>query len=120
MLIKIFLMPSESGVSIEYFPEREKETDGMIGKKQDRQTGGENGELTLAELPIGAAGTVSKVSAQLRGKKKFADVGFVPGAELVMEGHAPFGGLLRVKVMESSLSLHRDDAANILLKGSAK
>lgn len=120
MLIKIFLMLSESGVSIEYFPEREKETDGMIGKKQNRRTGGENGELTLAELPIGAAGTVSKVSAQLRGKKKFADVGFVPGAELVMEGHAPFGGLLRVKVMESSLSLHRDEAANILLKGCAK
>ena len=107
-------------MSIEYFPEREKETDGMSGKKQNRRAGGENGELTLAELPIGAAATVSKVSAQLRRKKKFADVGFVPGAELVMEAHAPFGGLLRVKVMESSLSLHRDDAANILLKGCAK
>lgn len=78
---------------------------------------GGNGVLTLAELPVGATATVEKVTPQLRGKKKFADVGIVPGSELRMEARAPFGGLLRIRVMESSLSLHRDDAANILLKG---
>lgn len=93
----------------------------MNEKKQVcRRECGRNGELTLAELPVGATATVIKVTPQLRGKKKFADVGIVPGSELVMEAHAPFGGLLRIKVMESSLSLHRDDAANILLKGHAE
>ena len=33
-----------------------------------------------------------------------------------MEAHAPFGGLLRIKVMDSSLSIHRDDAANIVVR----
>ena len=73
-------------------------------------------ECTLAELPVGQSAVVINMKPSLRGKKKFADVGIVPGTELQMEAHAPFGGLLRIKVMESSLSIHRDDAANIILR----
>lgn len=71
--------------------------------------------LSLAELPVGATATIIKVMPGLRGRQKFADVGLVAGTELLMEAHAPFGGLLRVKVMETSMALHRDDAANIML-----
>ena len=78
------------------------------------------GEITLADLPVGAHGKVLKIRPELRGRKKFADVGLVAGSELCMEAHAPFGGLLRVRVMESSMALHRDDAENILMTGSAK
>ena len=74
-----------------------------------------NGELTLADLPVGATATIVKVMPKMRGRKKFADVGLVAGTELIMEAHAPFGGLLRVKVMETSMALHRDDAANIVM-----
>ncbi len=70
---------------------------------------------TLAELPVGAAGTILKILPGSRGRKKFADIGLVPGTELVVESIAPFGGLLRVKVLETSMALHRDDAADILL-----
>ena len=73
-------------------------------------------ECTLADLPVGQTATVINMKPSLRGKKKFADVGIVPGVELQMEAHAPFGGLLRIKVMESSLSIHRDDAANIIIR----
>jgi len=76
----------------------------------------ENGECTLAELPVGRSATIVGVKPGLRGKKKFADVGLVPGATLQMEAHAPFGGLLRIRVMDSSLSIHRDDAANIVIR----
>ena len=76
----------------------------------------ENGEMTLDQLPIGTRATIVKILPDLREKKKFADVGLVAGAELVMEAHAPFGGLLRVKVLETSMALHRDDAAKIILK----
>ena len=75
-----------------------------------------DGEVTLAELPVGARGTVVKVKPGLRGRKKFADVGLVAGAELVMEARAPFGGLIRVRIMESSMALHSKDAANIVMK----
>ena len=75
-----------------------------------------DGEVTLAELPVGARGTVVKVKPGLRGRKKFADVGLVAGAELVKEARAPFGGLIRVRIMEISMALHSKDAANIVMK----
>jgi len=73
-------------------------------------------DCSLAELPVGQTGTVLSMRPGLRGRKKFADVGIVPGTDLVMEAHAPFGGLLRIKIMETSISIHRDDAANILIR----
>ena len=44
----------------------------------------------------------------------------MPGTELVMEARAPFGGLIRVKVMETSMALHSDDAKGILVKKAKK
>lgn len=78
--------------------------------------------LSLANLPVGATATIVKVLPGLRGRKKFADVGLVTGTELKIEAHAPFGGLIRVKFMGTSMVLHRDDATGILLKrgGSAE
>jgi DtxR family Mn-dependent transcriptional regulator len=73
-------------------------------------------ECSLAELPVGQSAVIVNVKPSLRGKKKFADVGIVPGSQLQMEAHAPFGGLLRIRIMESSLSIHRDDAANIIIR----
>jgi len=71
--------------------------------------------MTLADLPIGATAKIVKIIPHSRGEKKFADVGLVPGTELVMEAHAPFGGLIRVKIMETSMALHSSDAKQILL-----
>lgn len=73
-------------------------------------------ELTLAELPIGMSAVITRVSDALRGRKKFADAGMVPGAEIVMESHAPLGSLLRIKVLGSSLTLQKNDGKNILVK----
>jgi len=73
--------------------------------------------VTLADLPVGAKGTVKRIMPTLRGRKKFADVGVVTGAELKVEGRAPFGGLLRVRVMESSMALHSEDASRIVMSG---
>lgn len=72
--------------------------------------------ISLSELPIGKQGVVVHVDENLRALKKFADLGLVRGTLLQMEGHAPFGDLLRVKVMCSSLTLRRKDAAHIWLK----
>ena len=65
---------------------------------------------------MGASAKILKIIPRSRGRKKFADIGLVPGTELLMEAHAPFGGLIRVKVMETSMALHRDDAASIVIK----
>lgn len=84
------------------------------GKLREYRTGTK--ERTLADLPVGAAATILKVRPNWRGRRKFADVGLIPGTELQMEAHAPFGGLLRVRVLDTSMALHRDDAACILMK----
>ena len=86
---------------------------GCQEKKQGKQ-------MTLAELPVGTSATIIKVMPKLRGQKKFADVGLVVGSELLMEAHAPLGGLLRVKVMETSMALHKNDAANFLIEQEEK
>ncbi len=77
-------------------------------------------EFTLAELPVGSTATIVKILPKMRGRKKFADVGLIPGTELVIEAHAPFGGLIRVKVMETSMALHRDDAVHVVMQQEAK
>ena len=77
-------------------------------------------KITLAELPVGSTATILRVMPKARGRKKLADVGLVPGTELFMEAHAPFGGLIRVKVMETSMALHKEDAENILMTPAKK
>lgn len=71
---------------------------------------------TLADLPVGSCATILKIIPHSRGEKKFADVGLIPGTELAIQSRAPFGGLIRVKVMQTSITIHSLDAKNILLE----
>lgn len=87
----------------------------MEKEQSECKCGCAHGEMTLADLPVGATAKIVKIIPHSRGEKKFADVGLVPGTELVMEAHAPFGGLIRVKIMETSMALHSSDAKKILL-----
>ena len=85
--------------------------------KLSAEAGEDDGNLIpLSELPVGQPAVVVRVDENLRGLKKFADLGLVPGTLLQLEGHAPFGDLLRVRIMGSSLSLRAGDAAFISVK----
>ncbi len=75
-----------------------------------------NKALTLADLPIGKSAKIARLVPDLRSIKKFADIGLIAGTELEMESHAPFGGLLRIRFMGTSMALHRADAENIILE----
>lgn len=80
------------------------------------ETSGQEQLIPLDQLPVGVRGVVVKVAENLRGIKKFADLGLVSGTLLEMEGTAPLGDLMRIKVMGSSLSLRKSDAAHIWLR----
>lgn len=80
------------------------------------ETSGQEQLIPLDQLPVGARSVVVKVAENLRGIKKFADLGLVSGTLLEMEGTAPLGDLMRIKVMGSSLSLRKSDAAHIWLR----
>lgn len=71
---------------------------------------------TLADMPVGSSGKILKIIPHSRGEKRFADVGLVPGTELAIQSRAPFGGLIRVKVMQTNITIHSLDAKNILLE----
>jgi len=75
--------------------------------------------ISLDKLPEGNSAVIVRLADSLRGVRRFADLGLVPGTEVTMEGCAPFGDLLRVRVMGSSLSLRSSDASYIWVKENA-
>ena len=72
--------------------------------------------ISLDKLPAEHRGELVYVSENLRGIKKFADMGLVPGAVLQYEGIAPFGDLIRIKLMNTQLSLRTGDARYFWVK----
>ena len=72
--------------------------------------------IALNDLQEEQSGVIAYVSAALKGSKKFADMGLVPGARITLEGRAPLGDLLRIRLLDSVISLRGSDAAYILLK----
>lgn len=72
--------------------------------------------VALSELEIGESAVIDGITDKLNGIRKFADLGLVRGTLLTMEGHAPFGDLLRIRVMGSSLSLRSKEAKCIMVK----
>lgn len=72
--------------------------------------------IILSEVEDGESCVIFKIDESLKGIRKFSDLGLVKGTLLKMEGRAPFGNLLRIKVMGSSLSIRAQDAKHILVK----
>jgi len=76
----------------------------------------DNGLISLDTLPKNCRAELIYISENLRGLKKFADMGLVPGAILEYEGMAPFGDLIRIRLMDTQLSLRTGDAGYIWVK----
>ena len=76
----------------------------------------DDGLISLDTLPKDRPAELVYVSENLRGIKKFADMGLVPGAILEYEGMAPFGDLIRIRLMDTQLSLRTGDARYIWVK----
>ena len=73
-------------------------------------------EKSMDTLIPNESGKITSIGGTLRCRQKFADVGLVEGAEIQMVGRAPFGGLLRLKVMGACMSLHSSDAHNFTVQ----
>ena len=75
------------------------------------------GLISLDKLEKKHLAEIVYISESLRGIKKFADMGIVPGAVLEHEGTAPFGDLIRIRLMDTQLSLRTKDAKYIWVRG---
>ena len=72
--------------------------------------------VLLADVAVGESCVISKIEESLKGIGRFADLGLVKGTLLTMEGRAPFGNLIRIRVMGASLSIRVQDAKHIWVK----
>ncbi|MEW5919652.1 MAG: DtxR family transcriptional regulator [Bacillota bacterium] len=69
----------------------------------------------LNELQLGAKGKVIRIAASGGLRRRILDMGVVPGAEVVVEGAAPLGDPIEVRVKGYRLSLRRKEAADIFV-----
>ena len=76
--------------------------------------------IPMNQLGEDEAGVIVKVAESLRGVRRFADLGLIPGTEVTIAGYAPFGDLIRIKVLGSSLSLRSSDAGYIWVRPVVK
>ena len=64
----------------------------------------------------GEKGKIISISRTMRSYKKFADLGIVKGASLVLERVAPLGDPVEVKIKGYSLSFRKEEAVNITVE----
>lgn len=76
----------------------------------------ENLLCTLDQLQPGQRGLVTRVDEKLPGARRLTVMGLIKNAEVEMEGRAPFGDLLRLKLLGSSITLRAGDAEHVLVK----
>lgn len=72
-----------------------------------------NHAVSLAALPIGAAGRIAEVALAGVLGDRLVELGFTVGAPIRLLRRAPFGGPLQVQIRDFVLSLRQTDAACI-------
>ena len=70
---------------------------------------------TLNDLVPGESARVIAIDAQENIRQRFMDLGLLEGARVEMILSAPLGDPILVQVMDTSLSLRRNEAASILI-----
>jgi ferrous iron transport protein A len=70
----------------------------------------------LSLMELGESGRIVSISRQIRGYKKFADLGIVKGTSLKLERIAPLGDPVEVKIKGYNLSFRKEEAVNITVE----
>jgi DtxR family Mn-dependent transcriptional regulator len=70
----------------------------------------------LANSPIGEELEVLRVQAGYNAKRRLANLGIIPGVNIIKKQAAPFRGPIEILVKGSSLVIGRGLAAKIIVK----
>lgn len=70
---------------------------------------------TLAELPIGARGTVAEVRCPRPVARRLMEMGVLPGTPVTVVRVAPLGDPIVLRLRGYSLSIRRREAADVVL-----
>ncbi len=73
-------------------------------------------EKYLNEFTVGQRGTVKKITADGKIKRRLFDMGVTPNVEILLRKVAPLGDPLEVTIRGYELSLRKSEAQTILLE----
>lgn len=72
--------------------------------------------VPLGELLVGSRARVAEVQGGGKHQRRMLDMGFVPGAEVVVVRKAPLGDPVEYRVKDTSVALRKEDASTILVE----
>lgn len=73
-------------------------------------------EKFLNEMVQGEQGTVKKVAAEGKIKRRLFDMGVTPGANVTFKKVAPLGDPIEINIRGYELSLRKDEADKVLME----
>jgi Fe2+ transport system protein FeoA len=76
------------------------------------------GPATLADLPLGVEAVIVGYSNGAAARKRFVEMGLVPGSRVTRLRAAPFGDPSEYAVFGARLAVRRRDAAVVLVEVS--
>jgi ferrous iron transport protein A len=71
--------------------------------------------VTLASLPVGWRGTVTRIEGADEISIRLLEMGLTPGTELAILGVAPLGDPLELEVRGYRLSIRKAEAARVVV-----
>lgn len=72
--------------------------------------------LPLGELPVGSRGRVIEIRGGGKHQRRMLDMGFVPGAEVLVVRRAPLGDPVEYRIKGTQVSMRRQDADTVLVE----
>ncbi|MCI5596703.1 MAG: ferrous iron transport protein A, partial [Lachnospiraceae bacterium] len=69
--------------------------------------------LSLAQMKKGEKGTILEIQVPEERKKRLADLGFIPGAEVTCLGAGPFGDPVAYWIRGTAMALRKKESQSI-------
>ena len=73
--------------------------------------------MTINDLKIGDSGTIAVVGGEGPLRLRFLDMGLIPGTKVTLQKVAPMGDPIQIRLRGYELSIRREDAGKITLRG---
>ncbi|MCI6729173.1 MAG: FeoA family protein [Candidatus Faecousia sp.] len=73
--------------------------------------------MTLNDLKIGQSGIITAVEGEGPLRLRLLDMGLIPNTRVRVQKVAPMGDPIQIQIRGYELTLRREDAQRILLKG---
>lgn len=73
--------------------------------------------MTLRDLKPGESGIIESVGGKGALRRRLLEMGLTPGAKLTVQKTAPLGDPIEIRIRGYHLTLRKDDAAEIEIKG---